>query len=287
MNNEQVAHKWIYDSGSGSQAQGSNFSYSMNRLYSYSSIMAIIDREKKVIEIDRRISDYSNSSRKHAIHMHKAIPFYYKVFEYDFNEGAFEYYFEKIMILTRKQLKARKYDYTKQIIGLIKEAKDFAELKHVKKDIHLKQILEIDIEKLQESYNKVKDKIEKQIAAKKKKDDKLKQESRQNNLDRFLLQTYNTKDKSTVKFDPNYKGVYLKADDELGCLYTTNGIIVILTNALLMYRHYLNDFKSIVGKKLEQYTVVKSSETEVTIGCTTISAKELKRVLSKYMEKKW
>lgn len=47
MNNEQVAHKWIYDSGSGSQAQGSNFSYSMNRLYSFSSIMAIIDREKK------------------------------------------------------------------------------------------------------------------------------------------------------------------------------------------------------------------------------------------------
>lgn len=286
MNNEQVAHKWIYDSGSGSQAQGSNFSYSMNRLYSYSSIMAIIDREKKVIEIDQRISDYSNSSIKHANYMRKAIPAYYKVFEYDFNEGAFKYYFETIMILAEKQLRARKYDYSGKILMLIQEAKDFAELNNVKKDIYLKRILEIDIEKLEESYNKAKDKIEKQIAAKKKKDDKLKQESRQNNLDRFLLQTYNPKDKSTVKFDPNYKGVYLKIDDELGCVYTTNGITVLLVNALLMYRYYLTDFKSIIGKKLEQYTVVKSSETEVTIGCTTISAKELKRVLSKYLEKK-
>lgn len=286
MNNEQVAHKWIYDSGSGSQAQGSNFSYSMNRLYSYSSIMAIIDREKKVIEIDQRISDYSNSSIKHANYMRKAIPAYYKVFEYDFNKGAFKYYFETIMILAEKQLRARKYDYSGKILMLIQEAKDFAELNNVKKDIYLKRILEIDIEKLEESYNKAKDKIEKQIAAKKKKDDKLKQESRQNNLDRFLLQTYNPKDKSTVKFDPNYKGVYLKIDDELGCVYTTNGITVLLVNALLMYRYYLTDFKSIIGKKLEQYTVVKSSETEVTIGCTTISAKELKRVLSKYLEKK-
>ena len=218
--------------------------------------------------------------------MYKAIPSYYKIFEYDFNQGAFEYYFETIMILAEKQLRARKYDYSGKILKLIQEAKDFAELNNVKKDIYLKQILEIDTFKLQESYDKVKDKIEKQIAAKKKKDDKAKQESRQNNLDRFLLQTYNPKDKSTVKFDPNYKGVYLKADDDLGCLYTTNGITVLLVNALLMYRHYLNDFKSIIGKKLEQYTVVKSSETEVTIGCTTISAKELKRVLSKYMEKK-
>ena len=286
MNNEQVAHKWIYDSGSDSQARGSNFSYSMNRLYSYSSLMATIDREKKVIEIDKRISDYSNSSIKHANHMRKAIPYYYKVFEYDFNKGAFKYYFETIMILAEKQLRARKYDCSGKILMLIQEAKDFAELNNVKKDINLKRILEIDIEKLEESYNKTKDKIEKQIAAKKKKDDKLKQESRQNNLDRFLLQTYNPKDKSTVKFDPNYNGVYLKIDDELGCVYTTNGITVFLVNALLMYRHYLNDFKSIIGKKLEHYSVVKSSETEVTIGCTTISAKELKRVLSKYLEKK-
>jgi hypothetical protein len=285
MNNEQVAHKWVYNSGAGSQAQGSNFSYSMSRLYSYGSIMAVIDREKKLIEIDRRISNYSHSSKKHASHMHRAIPSYYKVFEYDFNEGAFVYYFNSIMLLVGKQLKARKWDYTQQILKLIQEAKDFAELKHVKKDIHLKQILEIDTEKLQESYNKVKDKIEKQIVAKKKKNDALNQLSRQNNLDRFLIQTYNPKDKSTVKFDPNYKGVYLKADDELGCLCTTNGIIVILTNALLLYKNYLNDFKSIIGKKLEHYVVVKSSETEVTIGCTTISAKELKRVLSKYMEK--
>lgn len=37
--------------------------------------------------------------------MRKAIPAYYKVFEYDFSQNAFEYYFEKIMILAEKQLR--------------------------------------------------------------------------------------------------------------------------------------------------------------------------------------
>ena len=286
MRNEQVAHKWIYNTSTLGEAQGSNFSYKMNKLYSYGSMLAIIDRKAKVIKVDYRIANYSKSSRRHAAHMRKAIPSDYKVFTCNFAYDPFEYYLEEIMIFLKKQQKVRVYDYTNKILSLIQEAKDLAEFESVKKNIYLKQILEIDTFKLQESYDKVKDKIEKQIAAKKKKDDKLKQESRQNNLDRFLEQTYNSKDKSTVKFDPNYKGVYLKIDDELGCVYTTNGITVLLVNALLMYRHYLNDFKSIIGKKLEQYTVVKSSETEVTIGCTTISAKELKRVLSKYLEKK-
>jgi len=285
MNNEQVAHKWIYDSGTGSQAEGSNFSYSMDKLYSFSSILAAIDREKKVIEVDNRIATCSISSQKHASNMRRAVPSYYQVFEYDFSMDTFKYYFDEIMLLIKKQLKARVYNHIPQILRLIQEAKDFAELKHVKKNIFYKQILEIDIDKLKESYDKVKDKVEKQIAAKKKKDDSLKQSSRQLNLDKFLLQTYNSKDKSTVKFDPNYKGVYIKVDENLGCLSTTNNIIVNTKSALLLYKHYLKDYKSIIGKKLEDYTVIKSSPTEVTIGCTTISSKELNRVLSKYMEK--
>ena len=53
MNNEQVAHHFIYDS---SEAKGSNFSCINGRLYSYSSIMATIDREKK---------DYSYRPKKY------------------------------------------------------------------------------------------------------------------------------------------------------------------------------------------------------------------------------
>ena len=45
MNNEVVAHRFIY--GEKTSAKGSNFSFEYDRLYSYDSILAKINREKK------------------------------------------------------------------------------------------------------------------------------------------------------------------------------------------------------------------------------------------------
>ena len=102
------------------------------------------------------------------------------------------------------------------------------------------------------------------------------QEAKQKNLDSFLGQKYNPKDKSTVKFDPNYNSVYLKIKgDEI---FTSNSIRVPLKESLALYRRYL-DGKNILGISLNHYSVVKSSKESVTIGCTTISAFELNRVL--------
>ena len=46
MNNEVVAHRFIY--GEKTSAKGSNFSFEYDRLYSYYSILAKINREKKI-----------------------------------------------------------------------------------------------------------------------------------------------------------------------------------------------------------------------------------------------
>lgn len=83
MNNESVAHRFIYEEKT--SAMGSNFSFEYNRLYSYYSILAKIDREKKIIYIDSDVAGYSNSSRKHANHLRIAIPMNYSVFEWVFS----------------------------------------------------------------------------------------------------------------------------------------------------------------------------------------------------------
>ena len=109
MNNSQVAHHFIYES---SEAQGSNFSCNGSKIYSYSSLMATIDREKKIILIDERISHYSNSSQKHRSHLLRAIPSYYSVFEWYWKDGSFvEAQYNLILNLIGKQSRARKVDY--------------------------------------------------------------------------------------------------------------------------------------------------------------------------------
>ena len=45
MNNEVVAHRFIY--GEKTSAKGSNFSFHYDKLYSYDSTLAKINREKK------------------------------------------------------------------------------------------------------------------------------------------------------------------------------------------------------------------------------------------------
>lgn len=47
MNNEVVAHRFIY--GETTSAKSSNFSFEYDRLYSYYSILAKINREKNCI----------------------------------------------------------------------------------------------------------------------------------------------------------------------------------------------------------------------------------------------
>ena len=277
MNNEYVAHNWVY--GDKSISRGSNFSYDGNKLYSYHSLLAKIDRDKKIVYVNSKIAGYSNSSRKHANHMHRAIPSFYEIFEWDFGNNIYEERLDKILKLLDMQSRARSRDYSLEIKKLILNTKKYSEIHPLKdKDDKkiLKEILSIDIDNIIESSKELikrdKERKEKELKAENKKY----QESRQKNLDKFLGQVYSKSDKSTVKFDPNYNSVYLKIKgDEI---FTSNSIRVPLKESLVLYRRYL-DGKNILGISLNQYSVVKSSKESVTIGCTTISAFELNRVL--------
>ena len=277
MNNESVAHKWVY--GDKSISIGSNFSYDGSKLYSYDSLLAKIDRNKKIVYVNSEIAGYSNSSRKHANHMHRAIPSNYDIFEWDFANNIYEERLDKIFKLLDMQSRARSRDYSLEIKKLIVNTKKYSEI-HVLKDKNdkkiLKEILSVDIDNIIESSKELIKRDKERKEKEKKAERKKFQESRQRNLDSFLGQKYNQKDKSTVKFDLNYNSVYLKINgDEI---FTSNCIRVSLKESLVLYKRYL-DGKNILGINLGHYSVVKSSKESVTIGCTTISAFELNRVL--------
>ena len=275
MNNSEVAHHFIYES---SPARGSNFSCTNGRLYSYSSVMATIDREKKIILIDERISNYSNSSQKHRNHFLRAIPSTYSVFEWYWKDGSFIYtQYHQILLLIGKQSRARKVDYSNQITKLIDLCNKYVELfqEEVSEEDHilLNDINTINIQELLSSSQHLIEANKARILALKAKEDEKRQESRQKDIDKFLGH-------NNVVYDPNYNSVYLKVIEDK--LYTSNSIIVNVIEAITLYKAYLAG-KNIVNARLGNYIVLKSSKELVTIGCTTISAVELNRVLGKYL----
>ena len=275
MNNKQVAHHFIYESF---PAKGSNFSCNNNSIYSYSSLMATIDREKKIILIDQRISNCSNSSQKHRNHLFKAIPSNYSVFEWHWSDGSFiDSKYHVILELIDKQSRARKVDYSNQIAKLIDLCNEYAELfqEEVSEEdnILLDQIKTIDIHELLLSSQHLIEANKARILALKAKEDAMRQEARQKELNKFLGH-------GNVVYDPNYNSVYLKVIEDK--LYTSNSITVNVMEAITLYKAYLAG-KNILNARLGHYVVVKASKTSVTIGCTTISAIELNRVLGEYL----
>lgn len=275
MNNSELAHHFIYNS---LEAKGSNFSYNNERLYSYSSLMATIDREKKIILIDQRISTYSNSSQKHRNHLLRAIPSNYSVFEWYWRDGSFiEAQHDIILQLIDKQSRARKVDYSNQIERLIDLSIEYSQvLKEEVEESDLELLHELKSINMSELIASSKDLIEAnnhRLLALKVKEQEKHQESKQKELNKFLGH-------SNVVYDPNYNSVYLKVIEDK--LYTSNSITVNTMEAITLYKAYLAG-KNILNARLGHYVVGKVSKTSVTIGCTTISAIELNRVLSKYL----
>ena len=275
MNNSQLAHHFIYDS---SAAKASNFSCNDNNIYSFSSLMATIDREKKIILIDQRISTYSNSSQKHRNHLLRAIPSNYSIFEWRKDDGSFiEAQHDIVLQLIGKQSRARKVDYTNQIERLVDLSIEYSQvLKEEVEESDLELLHWLKSINMSELIASSKDLVEAnnhRLLALKVKEQEKHQESRQKELNKFLGH-------SNVVYDPNYNSVYLKVIEDK--LYTSNSITVNTMEAITLYKAYLAN-KNIIGARLGHYVVGKVSKTSVTIGCTTISAIELNRVLSKYL----
>lgn len=285
--NEKICHKFIYAKEGESYDYASyKMSFHGKKIYSYDSVLAYIDREAKTLVVEDGIANYSNTSGKHFGCLMSATPGYYNVFRTDTSDPL-GFYIDKINNILVMQSKARKRDYTREIRSYIKEAYLYTTFfKQDKRSADYKTILNFynNIDDLADQTQAALDyqaKEAKRQKAEKARIDKKYQESRNKNLMNFLSDDESGAIKPK-KYDPNYNSVYLKKVGDL--LYTTNSIKVNFNSALALWKRYMSG-KDIIGLKLEQYTVVKSSKDSVTIGCTTISNKEMERTFKNYKEK--
>lgn len=113
---------------------GDRMSYFNHKLYSYNSVLAFMDKQfAQVLFIDKHISTYSNTSRKHTKVLFNTIPSYWKVFIIDLNlmaqENLLEYW-ESVDKLITDYIRSRKYKHIiKDVIhNTIRTAQLFAEL---------------------------------------------------------------------------------------------------------------------------------------------------------------
>lgn len=284
--NQEICHKFIYAKEEESYDYASyKMSFHGKKIYSYNSVLAYIDREAKTLVIEDRIANYSNTSGKHFNCLMSATPSYYNVFKTD-TSNPLGFYINKINDLLILQARARKRDYTREIRSYINEAYKYTTyFKQDKRSADYKTILNFynNIDDLAAQTQAALDyqaEEAKRQKAEKAKRDKKNQEAKDKYLASFLLDDESGATKPT-KYDPNYNSVYLKKVGDL--LYTTNSIRVNFNSALALWKRYISG-KDIIGLKLEQYTVVKSSQDSVTIGCTTISNKELSRIFKNYKE---
>ena len=284
--NQEICHKFIYAKEGESYDYASyNMSFYDKKIYSYNAVLAYIDREAKTLVVEDTIAKYSDTSRKHFNCLISATPSYYNVFKTD-TSNPLGFYIKNINNLLTLQARAKKRDYTREIRSYIKEAYLYTTyFKQDKRSSDYKTILNFynNIDDLAAQTQAALDyQIEeaKRQKAEKAKIDKKYQESRNANLAKFLSDDESGAIKPK-KHDPNYNSVYLKKVGDL--LYTTNSIKVNFNSALALWKRYISG-KDIIGLNLEQYTVVKSSKDSVTIGCTTISRKELERIFLNYKE---
>ena len=286
--NQEICHKFIYAKEGESYDYASyKMSFNGKKLYSYNSVLAYIDREAKTLVIEDRIANYSNTSRKHFNCLMSATPSYYNVFRTDTSDPL-GFYIKSINNLLTIQARARKRDYTRGIRSYIKEAYLYTTFfKQDKRSSDYKTILNFynnidDLAAQTQAALDYQTEEAKRQKAEKARIDKKYQESRDANLANFLSDDESGAIKPK-KYDPNYNSVYLKKVGDT--LYTTNSIKVNFNSALALWKRYMSG-KDIIGLKLEQYTVVKSSQDSVTIGCTTISNKEMSRIFKNYKETK-
>ena len=284
--NEEICHKFIYANKDESYDYASyKMSFHGRKLYSYNSVLAYIDREAKTLVVEDGIANYSNTSRKHFGCLMSATPSYYNVFRTD-TSNPLGFYIDKINNLLTIQARARKRDYTREIRAYINEAYKYTTFfKQDKRSSNYKTILNFynnidDLAAQTQAALDYQTEEAKRQKAEKAKRDKKNQEYNNRNLEFFLSNDESGAIKPT-KFDPNYNSVYLKKVGDT--LYTTNSIRVNFNSALALWKRYISG-KDIIGLKLEQYTVVKSSKDSVTIGCTTISNKEMSRIFKNYKE---
>lgn len=104
--------------------------FKRTKLYSYNSMLAIIDTQNKVMFIDYDISRYSITTAKQTCNLKKRIPNNYRVFSHPLEKAPYvilQWYWDEIDKIILKYNKAHKTkDTNKQFIKrLLAEAQDY------------------------------------------------------------------------------------------------------------------------------------------------------------------
>jgi len=113
-------------------------SYEGNTLYSYDSILAVLDTKENVLLIDSNIASYSNTSSKHSSKLYDAVPKAIKIFSvYNIHsiEDSVNAYLNNIDTLLDNHKRARKRGavYADMIIGTYKILIEYMNYKKVDK----------------------------------------------------------------------------------------------------------------------------------------------------------
>lgn len=280
-NNRQVAHIWAQ--GNGVSAQGSNFRCEDNKLYSYRTLIAFIDVEKKVVFISNY--NFSMTTAKHLSYARSALFNHdYKIFYAGgFNYG---YYFQhdtpaQLIQDSAKQqvsnfealLKKRKPD----VVSYETRSENIKELaKLYKVKICKMPICGADMKAVAATYRAEKERQEK-LAAKK----RLKAIKEQQKLDKETLETWLTTGNGYFPASfKNYQSAMLTLFKDTVC--TSLGADVPLEHVKRALEFY--DLKRwpyhTNGHKIHLGHFVLDSIDEhgnVKAGCHNITASEIER----------
>lgn len=131
---EGLCKSFLAQDRSYAKTAGERLSYNRKYLYSYNSTLAIVSHKlPSTLYIDKHISTYSNTSRKHTNKLTSAASKGWNVFTIDFDlpaaDNLTEYWEEVEYLITRyRRARTLKPKIKQQIHKLIHTAKHFAEL---------------------------------------------------------------------------------------------------------------------------------------------------------------
>lgn len=265
QSSDRIAHKWIYAEPDESYDKASyNTSYIGDRFYSYNSVLA--RKVNGVILINKRIAEYSNTSRGHHRSLLDAIQSNIKVFTLYWDMKPLDYYIEQIEYYHDKQRRARRRDYFYEIKSLYKEVINYCSVFKIdKRSKQYKQLLKLINVPDMEVLSII---IQSNISAHSEQANERREERRQKQLNSFLS-------RDDIKWESGK--VYMKIDGDK--LKLSNQITVPLKDSIALYKRWISG-KPILGIKFDQYTILKSSAESFTAGCTTLTRTECDRVYS-------
>jgi len=283
---QQLAHDFVYgekarDGSDYRQVKANGIvqmSYDSRTIWSYNTVLATINRDKKYIVMYEDTREESNTSREHYDSLLDALPYDYT--RYYRRSGMatdnIKYKLDEIDDLLRLQARARVRDYRDEIVIIIDKLYNYLHfIKYDKRKSEYRDIAK-RLELINLSKDELKDKIAESTRIYEQRQAKKRRQYNLANLERRQTELSNFLEENTTKYDPDFIGVRLKIKD--GFLYTDNHIKVLEKEARLLYKRYVQG-KTIIGLKLADYTVLQANEHKVVIGCTTVSIEELKRVL--------